>query len=280
MAPSLDSLQDMLKTCEEFAEEYGLQFSTDPNPKKCKTKCIAYLKNERPLRKLQLCGNNLPWVDAGKHVGNNIGNVMDGMKKDMRIKRAKYIDKNNELCQEFYFAHPKSKLQANTIYNMHFTGSPLWDLFCREAEMIENTYNSSVRIMCNLPRETHRFYIEPLTDSKHIKNILIKRFLSFIEQVKRSTKVIPKQIMKIVKHDSLSVTGSNLRNIMILLEKDTIEEISITDVDNIVYSAALEENMWKIDCVKELLDVIHGDTALENFSIKEVQAMIEDLCVN
>ena len=212
-------------------------------------------------------------------MGNNIGNVMVGMKKDMRIKRAKYIDKNNELCQEFYFAHPKSKLQANTIYNMHFTGSPLWDLFCREAEMVENTYNSSVRIMCNLPRETHRFFIEPLTDTKHLKSILIKRFLSFIEQVERSTKVIPKQIMKLVKNNSLSVTGSNLRNIMLLLEKDTIDEISITDVDNIVYSVASEENMWKINCVKELLDVLHGDKTLDNFSRKEVQAMVGELCV-
>ena len=117
-------------------------------------------------------------------MGNNIGNVMDGMKKDMLIKRARYIDKNNELCQEFYFAHPKSKLQVNQIFNMHFIGSPLWDLFSREAEKVENTYNSSVRIMCNLPRETHRFFIEPLTDTIHLKSILIKRFLSFIEHIK------------------------------------------------------------------------------------------------
>ena len=127
-------------------------------------------------------------------MGNNIGNVMDGMKKDMMIKRARYIDKNNELCQEFYFAHPKSKLQVNQIFNMHFTGSPLWDLFSREAEMVENTYNSSVRIMRNLLRETHRFFIEPLTDTIHLKSILIKRFISFIEHIKNSTKTIPKEI--------------------------------------------------------------------------------------
>ena len=135
LSPSLEGLQDMLKTCEDFSIEYGLQFSTDPDPKKFKTKCISYLKTERTLRKLQLCGNDLPWVMNGKHVGNNIENNMNGMKKDMAIKRARYIDKNDELCQEFYFAHPKSKLQVNQIFNTHFTGAPLWNLFCRESVM-------------------------------------------------------------------------------------------------------------------------------------------------
>ena len=45
LAPSRDALQEMLVTCEEYAEEHNLIFSTDPNPTKCKTKCIAFPKN-------------------------------------------------------------------------------------------------------------------------------------------------------------------------------------------------------------------------------------------
>ena len=36
--PTLDGLQEMLKTCEDYAKEHNLYFSTDPNPKKSKTK--------------------------------------------------------------------------------------------------------------------------------------------------------------------------------------------------------------------------------------------------
>ena len=43
LAPSLTSLQDMILTMEEYAASHNLQFSTDPNPQKCKTKCLAYL---------------------------------------------------------------------------------------------------------------------------------------------------------------------------------------------------------------------------------------------
>ena len=45
IAPSLEALQNMIKTCEEFADSHSLLYSTDPDPKRCKTKCIAFLKN-------------------------------------------------------------------------------------------------------------------------------------------------------------------------------------------------------------------------------------------
>ena len=77
---------------------------------------------------------------------------MNGMKQDMKEKRARYIGRNNELLQEFGFAHPRTKVKINTVFNSHFSGQVLWDLFSREAEMIENTWNHSVKIMFNLPR--------------------------------------------------------------------------------------------------------------------------------
>ena len=42
-----------------------------------------------------MCGNDLPWVKVGKHAGQNVTNKADGLKKDILIKRAKFIDKNN-----------------------------------------------------------------------------------------------------------------------------------------------------------------------------------------
>ena len=94
---------------------------------------------------------------------------MHGMQMDIKHKRAAYIAKNNELVQEFYFAHPKTRLEINSIYNYHFTGSPLWNLFCRETEMLYNTWNKSIRIMCDVPLRTHRYFLEPLAGSRHLK---------------------------------------------------------------------------------------------------------------
>ena len=72
LAPSLSPLQDMLKTCEEYAAMHNLKFSTDPDPKKCKTKCMAFLSKPTELPDMLLCGNPLPWVSSLVHLGTAI----------------------------------------------------------------------------------------------------------------------------------------------------------------------------------------------------------------
>ena len=39
---SAEGLQEMIKTCKEYAKEYGLTFSTDVIPSKSKTKCLKF----------------------------------------------------------------------------------------------------------------------------------------------------------------------------------------------------------------------------------------------
>ena len=84
-----------------------------------------------------LCGYPLPWVDHCKHFGNYLEN--NGIKHDLVIKQAQYIDKNNELEQELLLCHPATKFKVNKIYNSHFTGSPLWKLYTPEAVKMEST---------------------------------------------------------------------------------------------------------------------------------------------
>ena len=72
--PTLDGLQKMLNVCEKYASDHNVCFSTDPDPNKSKTKCMAFLQRKRNIRKLSLCGNPLPWVESGKHLGAKIEN--------------------------------------------------------------------------------------------------------------------------------------------------------------------------------------------------------------
>ena len=127
---------------------------------------------------------------------------INGQKQDIKIQRATYIAKNNELMQEFSFCHPNTKVKTNNIYNSHLTGSVLWDLFSPEAVMMENTWNTSIRIMCDVPMQTHRYLIEPISGMHHIKYHLIKRFLSFIKQIEISPKQATKHLLNIIKHAS------------------------------------------------------------------------------
>ena len=66
IAPCRQAMQMMLDKVEAFATEYNIYFSTDPDPRKSKSKCIFMVGNRLNLSKpspLILCGNPLPWVE-------------------------------------------------------------------------------------------------------------------------------------------------------------------------------------------------------------------------
>ena len=230
------------------------------------------------MTNLKLGENSLPWVTNAKHLGNTLQNIMDGLKKDTLIKRARYIGKNQELQQEFYFAHPDSQFKINRIYNSHFTGSSLWDLFSRETVMVENSWNVSFRLMYRLPRNTHRYFVEPISGTKHIKCALIKNFLNFIEQIKKSNKNVSKALLHTIKLDVNSVTGSNLRNIMKLVNKTCINDLSPDDSRLVSYHPVPAEEEWRISLVRELIEIRNQTADLQGFSWKELEDILNFAC--
>ena len=107
-----------------------------------------------------------------------------------------------------------------------------------------------------------------------------KRFLSFIESVKTSKKIALRNIFKLVKNDCRSVTGRNLLNIMILVNKTSIESLVPGDALDIKYHEIEEQQAWKIGVVKELTDVKFGEAFVEGFSRKELDAILNYVCVS
>ena len=140
----------------------------------------------------KLNGNPLPWVKEGIHLGNNIENKYNGMLRDVKMKRAEYIQKNINLQQEFMFAHPVTRFKTNLVFNSHFTGSPIWDLFSENAIQLENSWNVSFRRTFDLPMQTHQYLVEPISGHVHLKKILIQSFISFLNLINKSKKFLPK----------------------------------------------------------------------------------------
>ena len=175
----------MLDTCQEYAELHNLKFSTDKNAKKSKTKCMAFLKHERNLPNLMLCDNPLPWVDSLIRLGTKICKKKKGGKLDIKMKETV---RNCTINQEFCFAHPVTKLTLNRIYNCHFSGGQLLDLFGKEAQKFYSTFNRSVKVMAGLPVQTHRYLIEPVSNQKHMSIQLMQNFITYIEKIRNSPK--------------------------------------------------------------------------------------------
>ena len=275
LSPSKSALQEMIKTCEIYATNHNLVISTDINPNKSKTKCILFLKENRDLNKLLLCDNLLPWVKNVKHLGIRLENKFGCiLKQDIREKRAQYIQRNNEIMQEFNLAHPSTKMQLNCIYNTHFTGSVIWDLFSRESIMIENTWNVSIRNRFNLQRKTHRHIIEPISGVKHRKLSLLKRFLKLSNALASSSICPVRTFFHKLK------TGSILRRIMQLVGKDDINNIHINDINSTEFCPVRNGDEWRIMFIKELLDARSKQVIIDNFDNDEISNILDHVCIS
>ena len=142
--------------------------------------------------------------------------------------------------------------------------------------MLEKSYNVSIRRMFDIDRESHSYFIEQLTNSPHLRSVLIKRFLKFVDKLKASEKT--RKMFHLIKHDVRSVTGSNLRNIMTLVGKDSIESLNTFDADNITYADIEDENIWRVNLVQEITDIKFGEHYLDNFKRKELNIILRNIC--
>ena len=107
LAPSRTAMQHMLKTCDNYAAEFNLQFSTDPVPALSKSKCLymcGYMNAVYPAP-LQLGDHDLPWVEHATHLGHELHQLCN-MEYDANIKRAQFIEASVQIGETFRFARP------------------------------------------------------------------------------------------------------------------------------------------------------------------------------
>ena len=142
--------------------------------------------------------------------------------------------------------------------------------------MLEKSYNVSIRRMLDIHRESHSYFIEQLTNSPRLRSLLVKRFLKFVDKLKASEKT--RKMFQLIKHDVRSVTGRNLRNIMTLVGKDSIESLNQFDANNITYQDMDDENIWRVNLVREITDIKFGEYHLDNFKRKELNTMLKNIC--
>ena len=144
--------------------KYNLQFSTDPNPEKSKTKCIFVCgkakTREKPVN-LELDGKLLPWVESAVHLGHVLH--QDGtMEKDIKIKRAAYIDETVQIRESFSFASPAEVLKAVKLYAGSNYGCMLWDLGSDMATQYYNVWTTCVKLAWQVPRATRSYLVDQL----------------------------------------------------------------------------------------------------------------------
>ena len=275
LGPSTKALQDIVNICEKYVDNHVLMFSTDPNPSKSKTKCIAFSRKKETLPDITLCGNVLPWVNKVDHLGTVLTNDGDIVAKDVSVKRAAYIAKNNAIMQEFESYPSLVKIHINEVYNMSLTGSQTWGLFGKKVDSMVNTHNVSMRLMVDAPIDTHRYLVETISGKKHLRWTLLWRFWSFLKQFKKTEKL---NFLDTIARDCRSMTGLTLRKILLMTNCGDISELDDKVVKQIIFDEVPTNQDWRVGVLTELTRVNEGSLNQHHFDKSELDMMQAWVC--
>ena len=78
----------------------------------------------------------------------------------------------------------------------------------------------------------------------------------------------------------MSVTGSDLRSIMLLLDQTNIEDLCPEDHNLVKYNEIPEEEIWRVNIIKELVDVNWGECVVDGFSRDEICYIMGYACAS
>ena len=92
--------------------------------------------------------------------------------------------------------------------------------------------------------------------------------------------MVTKQFLAHIQYDVRSVTGRNLRSILLLTDKCKVKDITIHDVNSIRYHPVTDNNIWRVNFVQELVNIRHGQQSVEWFKIEELNEILRHICVN
>ena len=133
--------------------------------------------------------------------------------------------------------------------------------------------------MLGLPQNTHRYLIQPLANDYHVKQVFAKRFLQFCDKLQKSPKVAVRDTFEKVKANVKTTTGKNLVELGLLLNKP-IGNLSPHDAASIEFARVADEEKFRINFIKELIDVKHGDLEVAGFLDDELEEIVEYLCTS
>ena len=202
----------------------------------------------------------------------NIVQSDNSMTADITVKRAKFIGKVHSLNQEFYFCNPYVVMNLYKIYACSFYSSSLFDLFSSKMNQLYRTWNKAVRILFNVPLNTHTYLIETISKSLHPKVMLSSRFVTFHKTNISCKKSSVRLLASLASSDQRTSYGRNLRNISneCNIPADDLTNKLVKKI--MIYKSPSDDQNWRIKLVNELLEARLGmlDIPLSDDQINDI----------
>ena len=153
--------------------------------------------------------------------------ILSWKKTDILCKRAILFDKLH-ILQQLGFYKPKLSIILISIYSTALYGSALWQLNSEEHFKLNRSWNTTVKIVWDLPHPTHTRFLESLSPVPHLESILARRYIGFSQGLAKSAKPVIKLLFNSCISDLGSQTGQNIDFLLQKYSKRNFSEL-LTD---------------------------------------------------
>ena len=208
------------------------------------------------------------------------------MDTDIRTKRASFINTCMNLNNQFCFVKPNQQVKLLYIYNSHFTGSSSWNFDSVAFQQLISSWNVNLKAIYDLDYGTHNYLIEGLTAGRHAKQIIYKKYVNFLGSIAKNRRQELVHLLNIVKDTCTSVTGSNLRKILldseVLITPGKTKGFELANYR--VHKTPVGEE-WRLPLLVSLLEIrnsnweIDFDEEAGNLKEDEITNLISTVCV-
>ena len=140
-----------------------------------------------------------------------------------------------------------------------------------------------MRKLFGVDRKTHRFLIEPLSESLHPKVMLLSRMVGFYKAQTKSPKFCLRFLIKLAEIDKRTVIGKTLDHIrtscgLALNENPKLRPALVKK--SLKYREIKEDEQWRIPVLKELIETRDGEQVIPGFTNNEINEMLDFLCID
>ena len=201
----------------------------------------------------------------------------------MAQKRGAFIGKVNSLLQEFHFVSPEVFMKLLNTYATSMYGSNTWDILSSDCERLYRSFNVTVRNVHSVDRCTHRYLVEPIAGSLHLKVMLASRYVTFSNSLLKSKKMPVRFLARLAQSDLRTVLGKTLSSLQTScgLAPHQSSQLTANFVKRkLRYFATPESEAWRVDMSLELLKLRQSELALPGFSSAEREEIVKHICVN
>lgn len=201
LAPTRMALNQMLKICNDFSQEYKVKF----NPEKCKfmifspdhdcTGSINFNDATIHSSKLEIhLGNHIGWT-ASKH---NINRSIKEMYYHTNYLKAMFNSCSSDVVYKLFHT-----------YCMPLYGLQLWDLTDKTIESFYICWRKCIRNLLNLPYCTHNDLLQVIVNDIPADCQIHKRYLKFLHDLSHSDNEVMKMCFKLIKNGSNSPSANS-----------------------------------------------------------------------